>query len=71
MACNPVPVCDAYGMITLILLVFAFVLACIAAFIAPQPSNFPRLICAALAFYFLACIFSNALVSAHLGMAAH
>lgn len=51
-------------MFTLILLVFAFVLACIAAWNAPEPApHFPRLIAAALAFYFLACILDTTLVS--------
>lgn len=54
-------------MFTLILLVFAFVLACIAAFLAPQPApHYPRLVALALAFFFLACILDTQFVAQHL-----
>lgn len=57
-------------MLTLILLVFAFALSCIAAFIGtggtPVP-HYPRLVAAALAFYFAACIFGDKIVSSHFG----
>ncbi len=49
-------------MLSLILLVFAFVLAAIAALnVAPEPHR-TRLIATALAFYFAACIFGNQVV---------
>lgn len=59
-------------MFSLILLVFAFVLSVIAAWHSPQPAPqpmpyFPRLIAAALACYFLACILSNQVIATHLG----
>lgn len=51
-------------MLSLILLVFAFVLAFIAAFFtAPVEPHRTRLIAAALAFYFAACIFGNQVIS--------
>lgn len=53
-------------MTTLILLVFAFVLACLAAWQAPQPEPYyPRLLAAALAFYFLACVLNNTIIAQH------
>lgn len=55
-------------MFTLILLVFAFVLACIAAFLAPGPEpHYPRLVALALAFFFLAFILGDKLISARIG----
>lgn len=55
-------------MFTLICLVFAFVLSCIAAFIAPQPANYyPRLVAAALAFFFLALILGDKIIAARIG----
>lgn len=55
-------------MFSLILLVFAFVLACIATGWAgaPEPHR-GRLIAAALAFFFLACILGDKLISARIG----
>lgn len=50
-------------MLSLILLVFAFVLSCIGAFWATEPPNRVRLIAGALAFFFAACIFGNQVVS--------
>lgn len=50
-------------MFPLILLVFAFVLACIAAWTAPGPDpRYPRMLCGSLAFFFLACILENHVV---------
>lgn len=49
-------------MLSLILLVFAFVLACIGAWGIAEPHR-TRLIAAALAFYFLACIFGNQVIT--------
>lgn len=56
-------------MFSLILLVFAFVLSCIAALWNPQPDSQQRqkLIAAALAFFFLACILGDKLIAARLG----
>lgn len=57
-------------MSVLICLVFAFVLSCIAAFIGvpgtPVP-HFPRLVAAALAFFFLACILGDKIIATHIG----
>lgn len=51
-------------MISLILLVFAFVLAFIAAFFRePIEPHRARLIAASLAFFFLACIFGHKVIS--------
>jgi hypothetical protein len=54
--------------ISLILLVFSFVIATIAAVwtAAPEP-NRQRLIAASLAFFFLACILGNQVISKHFG----
>ena len=53
--------------ITLILLVFAFVLSTIAAWRGGEPASpFGRLVAAALAFYFLACILGNSVVAKHI-----
>lgn len=58
-------------MFTLILLVFAFVLSCIAAYSVPgSPAAnpyYPRLLAAALAFYFLACILGDKIIAARIG----
>ncbi len=54
-------------MLQLILLVFAFVIAFIAAFFRePLEPHRGRLIAAALAFFFASCIFGNAVISQHL-----
>lgn len=54
-------------MFTLILLVFAFVLSCIAAFLAPDPTpHYWRLIAMSLAFFFLACVMDSQFVASHL-----
>lgn len=54
-------------MLSLILIVFAFVLATIAAlFVAPVEPHRTRLIAAALAFFFLAEILGNALITSHI-----
>lgn len=57
-------------MFTLILLVFSFVLCCIAIFVAPPTTpapNWQRIIAAAWACYFLALILGDKLVSARIG----
>ncbi len=55
-------------MFSLILLVFAFVLAFIAAFFtAPVEPHRARLIAASLAFFFLACVLGDKLIAARIG----
>lgn len=57
-------------MFTLICLVFAFVLCCIAAFIAPPAPpapNYPRIIAIAWAFFFLALILGDKLIASRIG----
>lgn len=57
-------------MFTLICLVFAFVLCAIAAFIYPAgnpPNHYPRLVAAALAFFFLACILGDKIIATRIG----
>lgn len=57
-------------MFSLICFVFAFVLACIAAFVAPPTPptpNWPRILSAALAFFFLALVLGDKLIATRIG----
>lgn len=59
-------------MLSLILLVFAFCLSCIAAYSAPEPARpYSRTLAASLAFFFLACIFDTSIVAHALGGISH
>lgn len=54
-------------MFTLICLVFAFVLSCIAAFSTQAAPHYPSLVAAALAFFFLACVLGDKIIATRIG----